>query len=145
MEPSKTKAKAQAMKEQVPDIVAAGALSQVFKLMVTCKSKAILAQCFKLCGSLALYRIACKQWMYARSFWVIVVDIVLLMTLYTFAVSRYGLQKAQGFHESLPAYLILSSKSFDSVLWITAFASRSLQVQAQCHQLGDLRCCKTNT
>ena len=36
---SETKAKAQAIKEQVPDIVAAGALSQVFKLMVTCKSK----------------------------------------------------------------------------------------------------------
>jgi len=39
-----------------PDIVAAGALSQVLKLMVTCKSKAILAQCCKLCGSLALCR-----------------------------------------------------------------------------------------
>ena len=39
-----------------PEIISAGALSPLLKLMVTCKSKPILAQCCKLCGSLALYR-----------------------------------------------------------------------------------------
>ena len=39
-----------------PEIVSAGALPQLLKLMTKCKSKTILAQCSKLCGSLALHR-----------------------------------------------------------------------------------------
>lgn len=39
-----------------PEVISAGVLSPLLKLMVTCKSKPILTQCCKLCGSLALYR-----------------------------------------------------------------------------------------
>ena len=44
------------LKELKSEIVAAGALPRLLNLMVHCPSKTILAQCCKICGSLAIHR-----------------------------------------------------------------------------------------